>query len=421
MFIRLRHILSGEYIRNVGWMAGAEIANRVIRLISTVVLARMFSHQDYGLMAIIYTLSDFFQVFTLRGGVGSKIIQADGKDVNGICDTAYWLNVITCSFIFLIQCFVAFLIPYFFPENANLSLPLIVFSFTYLAYPFFLIHLTLIQRESRFKIVAACNVVVSLVSNISIAILALLGLGIWSIVISLLLVTPIWIFFAWKYHPWRPPHRFSLKRWRDIIGFGSNLLINDLLGRVRANVDYLIVGKYLGIEALGMYYFAFNAGSGITINILNTFMSPLYPYICEVRSDYWQFRERYFSSLRKVSLVIVSIVLLQACLAPIYVPLVFGERWVPAIPVLVLVSLSVIPRMYGWASTLLLNAIDKTQISLRISLCFTTIFMFSIFAVVHNGINYVAAAVFLSHLLVLLPLTLWANRFALRKENFLSS
>lgn len=417
---RLKQILSGAYLRNVGWMAGAEIANRLIRLSSTVILARVFSAQDYGLMAVIFTISDFANVFTLRGGIGSKIIQADEKDLNVICNTAYWLNWITCGSLFIIQCAIAFLLPVF-SYDSHITLPLCLVGLTYLTYPLFVIHLVLIERENRFKAAAICNVIVSLASNILTATLVLLGMGIWAIIWSMLLVAPVWIILTWKFHSWRPSLRFSLERWREVLGFGSNLLINDLLNRVRANVDYLIVGKYLGIEALGLYYFAFNAGSGITSSILNTFMSPLYPYICAAKNDYGQFKQRYFSSLRKVSAVLVPIILLQASLAPIYVPLVFGEKWTPAIPVLILICLSVIPTIYSWASSLLLNAVNKTRISLYISVVSTTIFVLSILAVVQNGIIWVAATVLLNTLLFSCIAIFWTNRFALRKQNFLHS
>jgi O-antigen/teichoic acid export membrane protein len=417
---RLKQILSGAYLRNVGWMAGAEIANRIIRLLSTVVLARMFSPQDYGLMAVIYTLSDFFQVFTLRGGVGSKIIQADEKDLNAICNTAYWLNWITCGSLCIIQCAIAFLLPYF-SYDPHLTLPLCLIGLSYLAYPLFVINLILIERENRFKSAAVCNAITSLVTNVLIATFVLLGMGIWAIIWAILLTAPVWIILTRKFHPWRPPLRFSLERWREVLGFGSNLLVNDLLNRVRANVDYLIVGKYLGIEALGLYYFAFNAGSGITLSLLNTFMSPLYPYICAARNDYWQFKQRYFSSLKKVSTILVPLILLQALLAPIYVPIIYGQKWTPAIPVLILICLSVIPRIYAWAASLLLNAVNKTRISLYIGVTSTVIFIISILAVVQNGIIWVATAVFLNSLVVSSISTLWTHRFVLRKQNFLSS
>lgn len=418
MITRFKQVLSGAYLRNVGWMASAEIANRIIRLASTVILARMFSPQDYGLMAIVYTLSDFFQVFTLRGGVGAKIIQADEQSVKVICNTAYWLNWISCGSLFIIQSLVAFILPYF-SQDQTLTLPLFAVAFSYLAYPLFVIHLTLMERENRFKVAAACNVIIALISSTLTAIFALLGMGVWAIIWSMLLTAPVWLIMTWRYHPWRPPLRFSLERWREILSFGGNLLINDLLNKVRSNIDYLIVGKYLGIETLGIYYFAFNAGSGITNSILNTFMQPLYPYICQVRHNYAHFKERYSGSLKRTSIILIPIILLQAFLSPIYVPIIFGQKWTPAIPVLILVCLSIIPKIYSWAASLLLSAVDKTRISLMIDATFTLIFIISIILIVNKGIFWVAFVVLLSNL-ALAAFAPSINKFAFSKIKNLS-
>ena len=155
------------------------------------------------------------------------------------------------------------------------------------------------------------------------------------------------------------------------------------------------------------------------MSILDTFMSPMYPYICEIRNDYGQLKQRYFSSLKKVTVILVPLILLQACLAPIYVPIVFGTKWKPAIPVLILICLSVIPRIYALASSLLLNAINKPRISLQISCVFTTVFIISLLAVVKTGIVWVALTVFLVHVFVLSFMTIWANKFALNRRHFL--
>lgn len=417
---KFKQILSGEYIRNVGWMAGAELANRVIRLSMTVILARMFSPHDYGLMAIIFTIYDFSNTLTLKGGIGAKIIQASEQEVNAICNTAYWLNWIACGALFIIQCLAALCIP-FFSHNQELTIPLCIVALTYLTYPLWVIHFILIERENRFKAAAVCNVLNSLISNVLTGTFALLGMGIWAIIWPLLVAYLFWIVIAWKFHPWRPPLRFTLEGWREILGFGSNVLITDFLAKFQANVDYLLVGKFLGVQALGIYYFAFNAGSGITLNLLNTFMVPLYPYICAVRNDYWKFKQRYLNSLKKASGVLVPLILLQAALAPIYVPIVFGKKWNSAIPILILICLSVIPKIYAQASYLLLNAIDRTKISLFLGMSFTTIFIVSLLFVVNNGIVWVASAVFLTHLIVLPIFTIWTNRYALSKKHFLNS
>ena len=79
---KIKTILSGQFIRNVGWLGLAELVNRVFRLGTTVTLARVFSTQDYGLMAVIYTVFDLATVFIFKGGIGAKIIQADEQELD---------------------------------------------------------------------------------------------------------------------------------------------------------------------------------------------------------------------------------------------------------------------------------------------------------------------------------------------------
>ena len=407
---KLKQILSGQFICNVGWLGGAELVNRIFRLGTTVTLARMFSPQDYGLMAVVYTVFDFATVFTLRGGIGAKIIQADERDVKTICDTSYWLNWILCGSIFIIQCIAAFPVSQFYRNN-QLILPLCTSALIYLMMPLFMVHGALIERENRLKITAIGNATQSLLSNIITVILALLGMGVWAIVWPMVLTTPVWIVINWMNHSWRPPKYFSLEKWQEITNFGKNMLLVEFLNKLRGNLDYLIIGKFLGVEALGVYYFAFNAGLGISMNVINTFMSALFPHICAVREDHKQFKERYFSGLKNVLLVVIPLILLQSFLSPLYVPIIFGKKWMPAIPVLIMICLSVIPRIFGWASSLLLNALDKTHIALYLSIVFTGVFAISILVAVKWGIFWVAVAVLISHLLVLPAFTIWIHRY----------
>ncbi|MBW4641976.1 MAG: lipopolysaccharide biosynthesis protein [Goleter apudmare HA4340-LM2] len=407
---KLKQILSGQFIRNVGWLGGAELVNRIFRLGTTVTLARTFSPQDYGLMAVIYTVFDFATVFTLRGGIGAKIVQADQRDVKTICDTSYWLNWILCGLIFIIQCLFAFPVAQFYGNN-QLIWPLCTSALIYLMMPLYNIHNALIERENRLKVTAITNATQSLLSNIMTVILALLGMGIWAIVVPMVLTTPVWIVINWMNHSWRPPKSFTLEKWQEVTNFGKNLLLVEILNKLRGNLDYLVIGKFLGVEALGLYYFAFNAGLGISMNVINTFMSALFPHICAVREDYYLFRQRYFGGLKNVSFIVIPIILLQSFLAPFYVPIIFGDKWIPAIPILIIICLSVIPRIFGWSSSLLLNAIDKTDISLYLNTAFTIVFTVAILIAINWGIFWVAVAVLVSNLVMLTASTIWIHRY----------
>jgi O-antigen/teichoic acid export membrane protein len=202
---KLRQKVSSQYVRNVGWMGGAELANRVFRLGTTITLSHLLNPYDYGLIAIVLTTNEFATVFTLRAGIGSKIIQASEKDVKIICQTSYCLNWILCGVMFIIQCTAAFPIAWFYSNN-QVILPIWIMALVYLMLPIFAVQSALIQRENRLKIIALCNATQSFLINILTIGLALLGLGMWAVVIPIVITTPVWIVINLMNHPWRPYH-----------------------------------------------------------------------------------------------------------------------------------------------------------------------------------------------------------------------
>ena len=408
---KIKIILSGQFIRNVGWLGLAELVNRVFRLGTTVTLARVFSTQDYGLMAVIYTVFDLATVFIFKGGIGAKIIQADEQELDTVTDTSYWLNWIVCVGLFLVQILVALPIAKFY-DNSQLIVPICVISLMYLVYPFFLVQCALIERENRLKIIAMCTATQSMIVNIMTVALAISGFGIWAIVVPMVLSVSVWFVFCRRNHQWRSPKTFSLKNWRNIINYGKNLLGVELLTKLRLNLDYLIVGRFLGVGQLGLYYFAFNAGSGITNNVVNSLMSALFPHLCGARGDRTQLKQRYLKSLKTIALTVVPIVILQSSLSPFYVPIIFGEKWISAIPILILVCLSVIPMTFKHASSLLLNAIDRTQISLYFDLIYTAVFALAIAVSVQYSILAVAATVLSINLLFCSVFSVYAYKQA---------
>jgi O-antigen/teichoic acid export membrane protein len=404
-------LLSNKFIRNVGALVGGEALSRVFRIFLVVFIARLLSPYDYGLAAIILTIREFANVFTMRGGIASKLIQADEADLPVLVNTAYWLNWIFSLALFVIQCLIAFPIAWFYKESA-LIWPIIVVATAYLAIPFYAIQMALLERENRLQVVAVASTIDNVGGNLLSLALAFAGGGVWAIILPGVLVGPlVYLVFARRYHSWRSRQSFSLMRWQEIMSFGSKVIGAQLLDRVRSYLDYLLVGKFLGVEALGMYFFAFNSGLGISLSIIDKFTWAQFPYICEAKANLVEFKRRYFGSIKTIAYIIVPLVLLQSSLATWYVPILFGSQWVPAIPVLILICLSAIPRPFGNAASRLLYAIDRTDLELKWNILFTTVFGLLLLAVVRAGIVPVAATVLVVHVVAIAGFVLWANRF----------
>ncbi len=404
-----------QFLRNLGWLGASEIVYRVIRLALVVVIARFLSRYDYGLGAIVMTVRELTLTFT-SVGIGAKIIQAEDEELEVLCNSAYWLNWTIFVTLFVFQCLASLPISWFYQTN-NLILPICVSAIPYLIWPLATIQKTLIQRGNRLKLIAVTDSIQNSFGGILSAICAACGLGVWSFVLPAVLVAPLEVIIFCRLYNWRPKTGFTVRYWSEIFSFGKNILGVTLLKTLRNNLDYLIVGRFVGISELGVYFFGFNAGLGLSLGIINAINSAMLPHLCSARSQWSEFRHRYYSSLKIISFIIIPLVLLQCILAPLYVPLIFGQKWVKAIPILILICLSAIPRPFADTASQLLVAVGKPHLDLRWNILFTAIFSLALIIGIQWQIIGVATSVLVVHFIFLPIFTIWTSRYIFFEKN----
>ncbi|MGB7417339.1 MAG: lipopolysaccharide biosynthesis protein [Thermosynechococcaceae cyanobacterium] len=415
-FSNLSHKLksiNNPFARDMGWLGSSQLVNRFTRLAATVVLARCLSPHDYGLAAIIMTTNEFVRVF-MRNGIGTRLIQVSEDRLGPLCQSAYWLNWVLFSALFVIQSLAAFPVAWFY-NDTKLILPICALAATLLILPIAMIQNALIQRQGKMWVIALSDTMQVTTENLSSLGFALAGFGVWAIVLPRLIVPPIWVAMMLKHNSWRPQRRFTTKGWGELLTFGRSILGVELLNTLRFNLDYLLVGRFLGVEALGAYFFAFNAGLGLSLGLITSVKVALLPRLCQTRSQLDQFRQVYFKSLKTITWLFVPVVLLQASLAPFYVPLVFGTQWTAAVPVLVLVCLSAIPRPFADAASQLLLSVDRPGLDLAWNILFTGLFTCGILIGVQWQSLGVATAVLLTHCIFLPLFAIWATRFVFHR------
>jgi PST family polysaccharide transporter len=398
-----------DFVKNLGWFGIGQLVVRVTRILTTVVLARALSPHDYGLAAIVIAIYEFINVFN-SVGITAKIVQADEKDLERLCNSGYWLNWIVYPCLCLFQCALSYPMALFYRDD-SLILPICLLSLNYLVGPIGSIQGSLIRRENRLKIIAVGNSLQASVANILSAIFALLGFGMWAIILPKLIAFPINNLINLYNHQWRMKEKFTTKGWKEIFEFGINIVGICFLKFFRNNLDYLVVGRFLGLDNLGIYYFAFNAGLGISQTIITSVNAALFPYLCTLRSNFSSLKKGYFKAIRTIAMIIIPFVFFQTSLAPIYVPIVFGKEWISAIPILILICLSAIPRPLGDCATQLLLAVDKPRVSVGWDIAFTIIFMIALMIGVHWQVMGVALAVLISYFTFTPVFILWTNRF----------
>ena len=145
--------------------------------------------------------------------------------------------------------------------------------------------------------------------------------------------------------------------------FGAAIIGVEIMKAIRLQADKLVIGGLLGAEALGAWFFAVNAGFGLATSLATAFSIVLFPHLCAAKD-----RDQAMSKALKTGLAImVPLVLLQAAAAPIYVPIIFGEKWANITGLVSILCLTAIPGLVWSATAQWLRANDRAGVEFLLS------------------------------------------------------
>ncbi len=386
---------------NVSWLGGGQLTTRILRLITIIVVARLMLPENYGIAALILATNELFHSVS-HGAVSSKLVQASDAEVNTLKTTVYSMSWILALMLAIIQSLLAWPMAEFYQQSALIA-PLCLLSLGYLLLPTATVQSAMLIREGRLGVVARAEVMQALTESILIVVLAIAGFGFWALVLPKLLVVPVWVIYIRAHYAYKPKTSFSYKGWRSILKFGIPVALNDSLLALRTYFSAGVIGGTLGIEALGIFYFAMNAGLGISMSLVRVLNQALFSHLCSHErvnqglSNLVEFRSVIFFGLA----LMIPVILLQSLLAPYYVPLLFGEQWqhAGAIPVLILLCVSALPLPIASVASQSLRAMGHVTIDLYAQLLFTMLFMVSISIGIFWGLQGVAIAFVFANLL----------------------
>jgi len=340
----VRRLLGG-----LGAYGGAELATRIVRLAATIVIARQLAPDIVGQAALALTLFEIVRVLA-RTGVGQRIIACKPAELAATCNTAHGLFWAWSLVLVVVQTSAAAILWLVFDQAAAGAM-LAVLSIVYLWMPGGLVQCHLAMREGRNGAMARTSAAQAIADHVLTAALLLAWPSPWSVVLPKLLTAPIWLVMTRRNRPWSPDPMAGRVPFRSIAGFSGALLLAETLIAVRSQCDNLIVAAMMGTNALGTYYFAYNAGIGIVSSLVSAFATVAFPVLCSASEG----SARKSAMLRIVAMgcaVFVPVTLTQAIAAPLYVPVLFGSHWTQAAPLVALLCLTGLPLLATTFTTL---------------------------------------------------------------------
>ncbi|WP_306093895.1 oligosaccharide flippase family protein [Qipengyuania flava] len=330
-------------VRGLVAFGSAEAATRIIRLGALLIVARRVTPEIFGTAALALSLFELVRVLA-NAGIGQRLIVARDDELASLCRTAYRLFWLVCLTVAAIQLAVAAMVATVFAlPQAGMMLALL--ALVYCVMPPGLVQIFLTMRAMRMEAVARIAATQNITDSLLTVALVLVWPTAWAIVLPKLLAAPVWTVLARRSTRWDGDNRIAPSPYREFALMGPSVLVTELLAALRLNADKLIVGALFGTEILGLYYFAFNAGLGLTQSFVAACNMVVFPHLAKASAadGVAEFRKAFATGLAMLTPVVAA----QALLSPFYVPLVFGETWVPAVPYIALLSLAALPLYAG--------------------------------------------------------------------------
>jgi PST family polysaccharide transporter len=258
--------------------------------------------------------------------------------------TVFWVNAGVGLLVCMIFCAASGLVAHFYREPEVQPL-FIAISFDFLLASLVSVQTQLLIRDMDFKSLELRSMAGVIAGAVAAIIIAAAGGGPWALVAQQLTFSVVSLILLWRFSPWRPRLMFSRQSLRELRGFGGNVSGTMVMSQLTGNTDNLLIGRFLGAYALGLYALGYNLIFAPVGRISAPLIAVFYPVICRVQNDLQRVASLWLRILRLSAAVAVPATLGLIVVAPDMVPVVFGERWQPAAPVIQI--LAGIAFLYG--------------------------------------------------------------------------
>lgn len=316
--------LKNKTVSGVGWSAAETFLARGVSFIVGLVLARLLSPDEYGLIGIVLIFTTILEGFVDSGFASSLIRKKEVNDDD--YNTMFITNMVISVVMFVLLFFSAPLIARFF-ERPELILLIQVMGLIVIFQALSIVQNTILTRRIDFKTKTKASVVSAIVSGILGIVMAFMGYGVWSLVVQQLSRQFLFSILLWILNRWCPKLKFSVASFKYMWGFGWKLLLSGFLERLWNQIYQVVVGKFYQPATLGQYSRSKEYANIFSSNITSIVQRVSYPVLAQVQDD----KKRMISAYRKVikttMLVTAVLMIFMAAISEPMIYCLIGSQW----------------------------------------------------------------------------------------------
>lgn len=355
--------LSEKSLSAIIWLLLDKLGSSTANFIVTIVLARLLSPEDFGLVAMVMVFFEFSSVFVESGFSTALIREKEISEVDK--STTFIFNFISALFFYGILFVSAPAIAAFFNQEI-LTWIVRIMGLNLIFNAFSIIQRTSLIQQVHFKTQTKIRFLTTTLSGIAAIVLAYQGWGVWSLVVRFVMMDLMDSVLLWAMNRWRPSAGFSKASFKRLFGFGSKILAAAVLDKFYTHIYKLLIGKFFTAATLGFYTQANNFTNMVINTLFRTIHNVTYPVLAKLQDDSEKLKAGYRKILKLSSFVIIpALVTLGVLAEPALIALV-GEKWLPSAPMLQLLCLSGLTYHFSTINLNMLLVLGRSDLGLKL-------------------------------------------------------
>lgn len=352
-----------QLLHGVAWNFIEKVLMRGASFIIGIILARLLSPSDFGLIGMLAIFVAISNVF-IEGGLAKALIQRkDCKDID--FSTAFVANVAMSLVIYVVMFLAAPYIADFYDEPVLTDLTRIL-SLNFILGSFNIVQRAKLMANVDFKSLAQINVISVIISGAVGISMAYYGFGVWSLVGQTLCSTFVLIILFPIYSKWKPSIRFSEDSFRQLFGFGSKLMVTGVYSVVLNNISTICIGRFYKSSQLGFFTRASQFSEIISSTMFDVLGNVTFPVLSHLQDDSEKLVLVYRKSLYITAMLIFPLMILCALLSRPMVIILLTEKWLPCVALMQWLFLA---RMFTPLSAInmnVLNAVGRSDLFMKL-------------------------------------------------------
>lgn len=322
--------LRARTISGVSWSALSQGVTQVITLTVSIVLARLLGPEAYGLIGMVTVFTGFASLFGGLG-LGAAIVQRKELEPRHL-DSGFWANAGFGSLMTLLMAGAAPLVAWFY-NDPRLTLVTVTISLRFVIEGLSVVPRAVLTRGMRFQVLAMSSICSCVVAGLLGLVLALVGMGVWSLVVQTLGSSVAQLLILWRLGAWRPRWFFEWQACQDLFGFGASILAFDAFNYWSRNFDQLLIGRFVGSSALGIYSRAYTLML-LPLQVSRVVGNVMFPALSSIQDDRPRVKRAYLKATAIISLITFPMMVGLFAVADNFVIALLGTEWAEAIPII---------------------------------------------------------------------------------------